>query len=675
MAKIIKANRFQLVFWLLTGIIGFLAYREFLQTNVLAYVGTQNIWSSRRFIVFLIFSAISLLAYFSVWFLNLKEKYKTAFSRLREFSNWFKYLLVTLLVLLPGLLKWTLPLPENFNIGFWTEFFLIYILSGFSAVVFSTEEESGWLWVLRAGSLILLAGAAHSILYKLNSITSYPFTLHWSEGNRFYDYSTLFGSFRYLAVDGDDIKAFVSWGMQLPWALPFIFPKISIAFYRFWYQLVWIIPSLALGLVSIWQTRKNKKLIWFIIVLAFWAYLFLDQGPIYAPLVIGAVLTVIAVRLKLLPGMLLVFLASYYTSSARWTWSFAPGIWAGLISLLAVPQPSLRREDWPKLVKPIALVLVGYLGGQFLPSIIRKIKSDEVFRLLPNPVASTTRQPLLWSRLYPNPTFPPGVLGGLLWATMPLVLVLLVLIVTKKWRVNWLQKITLFIIPAIFLVVGIFASVKIGGGSNLHNLDMFIISLFLVASAAITNFNKSGILFEGFSPFINLLIFIAIVSPVTYGMIGGERLILPSDEKISESVAAVQNKVEEFSQKGEILFIDHRQLLTFNLVKNVPLIDDYEKKYLMDKALSGNSSYFNAFYKDLNNMRFALIVNEPANIIIRGSEYSFGEENDAYVKWVTKPILCTYEPIYTSFDTNLELLVPRKIPPPDEMKCEEILNP
>jgi hypothetical protein len=169
---------------------------------------------------------------------------------------------------------------------------------------------------------------------------------------------------------------------------------------------------------------------------------------------------------------------------------------------------------------------------------------------------------------------------------------------------------------------------------------------------------------------MNFLLAAMMIAPVTFTMSGGSRLVLPPQEKTQESLIAVQNKVEEYSQKGEILFIDHRQLLTFNLVKSVHLNDEYEKKYLMDQAMAANEPYFTGFYEDLRNHRFALIINEPANIIIRGSEYSFGEENDAYVKWVTQPLLCAYEPIYTSVETSLQLLVPRATPPPVEMGCQ-----
>ncbi len=669
-----KFRPFQLIIWAATGLIGFLAFREFLQINILVYVADQNIWSSRRFIAFLVFSATSMILYLSLLIPDVRKANSSFISKLTLLPQWIKALVAAILIILPGLIKWTFPLPENFTIGFWTEAFLILVASAFSVLLFSQKDQPLWQKMILTVSFVLAAGAAHSILYKFNSITSYPFTLYWSEGNRFFDYSTLFGSYRYITPSGEKINAFTSWGMQLPWALPFIFPNISIGFFRFWYQLVWILPSLLLGLAAIWPARKKPVSAWFITVFALWTYLFLDQGPIYAPLVIGAIFTAIAVRQKTWLGAVIILIISYYTRSARWTWAYAPGIWAGLLALLDQQQPTLKKPDWPKLAKPIILGIAGYVG-QLVPSFIRMLSSNSSMRLLPNPAASTSRQPLLWDRLYPNPTFPPGILGALVWAALPLIIWLIFLAVSKKWPINWLQKITAAAVVVAFLVIGIIASVKIGGGSNLHNLDMFLVTLALIAANALLSVSDKKPIFSDHSPLLNFVLIAVLIAPVTYTMNGGSRITLPPEAKINESIAAVQNKVEEYSRRGEILFMDDRQLLTFNLVENVPLVDDYEKKYLMDQAMAANAKYFSTFYEDLQNHRFALIVNEPANIIIRGSEYSFGEENDAYVRWVTEPLLCTYEPIYTSFDTGVQLLIPRSTPAPAEMNCEEVLNP
>ncbi|MDP2966704.1 MAG: hypothetical protein Q8N39_11835 [Pelolinea sp.] len=666
-----QINKFLLFLWSVFSILGSIAFREFYNLNILTYVGSQNIWESKRFLAFIIVSFFFIFGALYGLLRIVQKRRFAAIEFLKKSPVWPKSLAALLLILMPGLVKWILPLPENFTIGFWMEFFIIFTIAILIKYLL-IEDKSSWKSLLRIGCYTLLAGASHVIFYKLSQVTSYPFTLYWSEGNRFFDYSTLFGSFRYILADGERIKAFTTWGMQLPWALPFVIPGLSIGFFRLWYQIIWILPTFVLGLVAAHQIKAGRSSLFLTLIFASWTFLFLDQGPIYTPLVIGAILTVIAARAKLLPGILIILVASYYTRNARWTWSYAPGLWAGLLALLAIEKPSFSKQGLKELVKPAALGITGYLGGQLIPSLIKSINSSTDLALLPNAAASTSRQPLLWDRLFPNPTYPPGILWALIWAALPVVLLLAILILQKKWQTNWLQNLALLIIPGAFLIVGIVASVKIGGGSNLHNLDMFLMSLALIASSAWVFILQKNENTWKLSSIASIFLFIVLVSPVTFTLIGGERLTLPDNEIISKALAAVQNKVEKYSQQGEILFIDHRQLFTFNLVKKVPLVDDYEKKYLMDQAMANNEKYFNTFYKDLAERRFVLIVNEPSNLVVRGSEYSFGEENDAYVKWVTVPLLCTYEPLYTSPKTSVELLVPRETPPPTSLNCDSV---
>jgi hypothetical protein len=114
-------------------------------------------------------------------------------------------------------------------------------------------------------------------------------------------------------------------------------------------------------------------------------------------------------------------------------------------------------------------------------------------------------------------------------------------------------------------------------------------------------------------------------------------------------------------QQGEVLFMDQRQLLTFGYVKDVPLVPNYEKKFLMDRAMSNDAAYFEQFYKDLANHRFALIVSEPLKVkynVEKDSDYGFGEENDLWVKWVAEPVLRYYQPLATFKNRRLQLLVP-----------------
>jgi hypothetical protein len=92
------------------------------------------------------------------------------------------------------------------------------------------------------------------------------------------------------------------------------------------------------------------------------------------------------------------------------------------------------------------------------------------------------------------------------------------------------------------------------------------------------------------------------------------------------------------------------------------LVSDYEKKYVMDMAMAKNSNYFKTFYEDLEKSRFKLIISEPLKARRKSQGNSFREENNAWVKWVAKPLLCYYEPKLTFKDLRIQLLVPRDNP-------------
>jgi len=136
-------------------------------------------------------------------------------------------------------------------------------------------------------------------------------------------------------------------------------------------------------------------------------------------------------------------------------------------------------------------------------------------------------------------------------------------------------------------------------------------------------------------------------------------LELPPQGDVARSLDNLRLKIDQYKKEGEILFLDQRQLLTFGVIQGVPLLPKYEKKYLMDQAMAGNTAYFQSFYDDLVNKRFALIVSEPLFKSYDDEYDPFGEENNAWVKWVSEPVLCYYTPEKTYKEVRVQLLVPR----------------
>ena len=137
---------------------------------------------------------------------------------------------------------------------------------------------------------------------------------------------------------------------------------------------------------------------------------------------------------------------------------------------------------------------------------------------------------------------------------------------------------------------------------------------------------------------------------------------MPSDEKVNRALEKIADAVSVAKEEGEVLFLDQRQLLTFGYITDVPLVPEYEKKVLMNEALSGDADYFQPFYKDLAAGRFSLIVSEKLFTPLKDSSFEFGEENNAWVIWVTKPILCYYQEISTLKDVGVQLFVPKENP-------------
>jgi hypothetical protein len=587
-----------------------------------------------------------------------------AHARLLRIPHGLRLVFVALILMIPAYaFVWS-----NFGFqpsGYGLRFGAICTAALLAAIfLFPMEEPARWL--VRWAFLVALAGVLFLVSDSLTPVSNYPFSIGWSEGNRLWDYSVLFGSGRYLHLADHPIFAFITPGRQLLWALPFLIPGIQIWAVRLWDAVLWVAPALLLGLLALPRTSCPGKTWFWSLAFAVWTYLYLSQGPIYAPLVVSAILVVLALRLKnLLLAALLVALASAFAAVSRWTWAYAPGLWAGLFSLLVISSPTLRKPGWKALIKPVVLGISGFLGGQFLPLLFQGSQFGATSQVsvagVLGPEGALSRQPLLWYRLFPNATFAPGILLGMLWVLLPVLLFLLVLAWKRVWRVNLLQGLAISVILLAFLGVGLVASTKIGGGSNLHNLDMLWITCVLLVAWAVKDAlaNAPEVFYKGW---LAVCLSLALLAPAAFAMQPAEKITLPSAQETTDSLDGVRSAVKEYAPQGEILFLDQRQLLTFAQVPGVPLVADYEKKYLMEQALRANLTYFQAFYADLSQKRFVLIVSEPLNARLQEDAYQFGEENDAWVRYVSIPVMCYYQPLTTFSAVGVQLLVPRSQP-------------
>jgi len=524
-----------------------------------------------------------------------------------------------------------------------------------------------------------------------------------------WDYSLFFGRSLYDYPPDKDIFATTDAGRQIVGGLPFIIPGVTIVAERFWTASTTVIPYLLLGLAAFRFTAKDNKKLW--LMMGLWSFIILKQGPIHPPLVLCAFVVVLLWRRPLWVSIPLVIITSYLAEESRYTWMFAPGLWLAMLEFSG-ERLHAGRVKAPAWWRAIALGLAGALGGFYGATLLRwsNVMVNRVASVLTSPAAiapvapvapsvapsitvasvtsSVTEHPLLWYRLFPNATYGIGIIPALLIAMAPTIFVLFYLSATRKWILNTWQKFALVFPLLAFLVVGLIVSTKIGGGGDLHNLDMFLIGVLFAAAIAWENggrqwlreIDTSGIWIKGA---LVILLVIPGIYPLSAlrsfhfaeripwlvtltGVSDGRFLeMFPSQAEQDKILQTIHREIDAAKPQGEILFMDQRQLLTFGYVKNVPLVPEYEKKVLMNAAMGANTEYFQTLYSDLASHRFSLIISETLRAPVKDSSYQFGEENNAWVRWVVRPVLCYYEGIETYRSAQIQLLVPKQ----DDVDC------
>jgi hypothetical protein len=527
---------------------------------------------------------------------------------------------------------------------------------------------------------------------QFTDVINFPFSLGWSEGNRLWDFSTLFGRDRYLYPANQPLIPYLDFGRQLIGGLGFLWPGLSISGERFWVDVTNVIPYLLLGGIVFKQVDGKNGWPW--TALSLFTFLYLIQVTIHPPLVVSAILLVLVWRRSLWVAVPVIIVAAYFAAISRFTWTFAIGMWAVMLEFASVKPDGekITRQTW---IRSFVAGLAGIFGGYLLPKLLGALQGNYNVGVSASQIEAHLKiQPLLWYRLLPNATYSDGVLLGMLKVAVPLVILLVYFARSGRWKLNKLQRQSLILPLLAFMIVGLVVSTKAGGGGDLHNLDMFFIGLLFTTALAWLGGGREWILDVDAHPFfmrVTIIVLLLIpvlnymnwLAPNTYSgdvaslmtLAGvknsGALGLLPPQDQVDKGLERIRSEVAESKEQGDVLFMDQRQLLTFGFVSDVPLVPDYEKKLIMDHAMSKKADYFAQFYRDLANHRFSLIISEPLRVPVKTSEFGFGEENNSWVDWVSRPVLCYYEPIETYPELRTQLLKPRS----EAVDCSDKLPP
>jgi len=525
--------------------------------------------------------------------------------------------------------------------------------------------KRGWPELLAAG--LVFSAAVLKAASFLPDISFYPFTLGWSETSRFY-YASLYFSERIYGLSVPPTVLHPS--RYLMQALPFLIPGAPLILHRAWQVGLWIgVSFLTAYLLARRLSLTDHFRRWVFIA---WAFAFILLGPVYYHLQVVLILVIWGLgrfgktpAARFAADLAVVLVASLWAGISRVNWFPVPAMLAA--SLYLMEQPVCGQKLWRYLLKP---ALWGALG---LPA---AIGSQAAYMLLsgnpPDQFTSSFTSDLIFRRLLPNPTFPLGVLPTTLLVSLPLY-ILIFLPPAWVWRsVHFIRKLGLAAMVLVLMTGGLLVSTKIGGGADLHNLDAYLSLLMVVAAYVflgrvapeaqaapiaerVPAQARQGLLAAGITA--------ALLIPSIFAAFSGGPYSLPSKQATWQSLAYLREYVDQaVKDGGRVLFLNDRQLITFGYLPGVKLEPDYERVFLMEMAMAGNPEYLAKFHDDLKNKRFSLIVVEPLYKQIKGPEEALAEENNAWVKQVSKQVLCYYKPTqkYLLLDVHLQVLVPNK---------------
>ncbi len=495
-------------------------------------------------------------------------------------------------------------------------------------------------WPVAFISASVILGIAYETWIRFSAVTTYPLSMGWSEGSRYY-YASLYFS---KALYGESIPLSTLHPTRyLLQSIPFLIPSLGLPAHRLWQFLLWtgLTGWAAISIAKRVSSPQERGVKW---LLAGGLFIFLLRVGVYyhlEPMVILPMAFISAKRPT--RSLLAVVAASLWAGISRVNWFPMPAMIAIAIYLLETPFDAKETgTTWKQLVhyfsRPALWMLIGVTCALIAQAAYIPLSGNsgntEAF-------ASSINSDLLWYRLWPNENHQLGIVPAMFLFGFPLIAVI-VLMAVRQWKslhtTRWLG---LFGMLLVLFAGSLVVSAKIGGGGDLHNMDTFAVMLGIVTAYFIGGqvAAESGSV-RAVRPWSFLSLAVMIPMLFLIPLLGTRDRY--NEERNEKAFQAVTQAVNEAGKHGPVLFINERQLVAFRQV-DAPFVPEYEAVTLMEMAMSNNEPYLKHFYTDLQNHRFSAIVTNPQNTVIKETG-ALQEENNIWNTRVAPYIICYYQP-------------------------------
>ena len=600
---------------------------------------------------FLLLGLLPLLAWTLTWSRH-RERILAFAESPERIADTFRWLVwaVLVLALVGYTVTYTLPFVRSlFGREGWIRFLVFWYFSLLGMVSLKVvRRDTPWFTSLIA--VVLMQSTFHLVVTQLSRVSTYPFTLGWSETSRFY-YPSLFLS-QYV------------YGSEFP--LPILHPTLHLLLMPpylihapLWFHRLWqvLLRLILIGAIVPAMTKRlsiqGKAARWLV---ALGMYLFLFIGPVYFHLAVPVIIMLYGFSKENdRRTWLVVILASIWCGWSRVNWYPMPGMIAAVLYLLEVPFKG--KNPWRYLLKPALWFFMGIaiaFGSQRLYIAISGIPPEYFYTSLASD--------LLWYRLFPNVSYFLGLLPAALLTSVPMWIVMYVTL--RKHGNSWhiLRHGLIFAALLVLFLGGLAVSLKIGGGTDLHNMDAYFVMLLIVVSYLVfARYRREDGTFDQPVSIHWVLVVLLLILPVWSQWRNGVRIRNYDTERTQKVLSALQERVDQVNaQGGDILFITQRHLISMGMLKGVTLVPEYEREDLMEMAMGNNTEYLAQFQRDMEDQRFALIVVDPLNYKYLESDRSFWEENNVWVQYAMRPILCNYQLDEVFPEDEIALYVPQE---------------
>ncbi|RPI78218.1 MAG: hypothetical protein EHM41_25920, partial [Chloroflexi bacterium] len=233
----------------------------------------------------------------------------------------------SLFVLLLPVFTWLVMGPFSTRFDSFRNRTIAFVLLAAAGTVLIRRAFPRLSWAAAVFSSVLFQGTAYRLALFIPEISTYPFSLGWSEGSRYYYASLYFARRIYGFWTPLSVLHPTRYLMQ---AVPFLLPGLPVLAHRIWQVLLWISLSSLTAYVLVLRLNLKDKLP--ALLLGVWAFLFLFQGPVYYHLlvIVIAVVWLFDVK-KFWRSLLVVLAASAWAGVSRINWLPVPGMLAAIL--------------------------------------------------------------------------------------------------------------------------------------------------------------------------------------------------------------------------------------------------------------------------------------------------------------------------------------------------------